>query len=50
MKKINSRGMKQANKHKRMAALTYNLKKYLNFSRKKARQCCGKQWSNVKSS
>lgn len=35
MKKINSRGMKQANKHVLMAALTYNLKKYLNFSRKK---------------
>lgn len=35
MKKINSRGMKQANKHVLMAALTYNLKKYLKFERKK---------------
>lgn len=35
MKKINSRGMKQANKHVLMAALTYNLKKYLKFTRKK---------------
>lgn len=34
MKKINSRGMAQANKHILMAALTYNLKKYLNFERK----------------
>jgi hypothetical protein len=31
MKKINSRGMKQAHKHVLMAALTYNLKKYLKF-------------------
>ena len=37
MKKINSRGMKQANKHVLMAALTYNLKKYLQFERKQAR-------------
>ncbi|GAB2803173.1 IS1182 family transposase [Rhabdobacter roseus] len=35
MRRINSRGMAQANKHVMMAALTYNLKKYLNFSRKK---------------
>ncbi len=42
MKKINSRGMKQANKHSLprifgvlMAALTYNLKKLLKFERKK---------------
>ena len=34
MKKINSRGMTQANKHVLMAALTYNLKKYLNFERR----------------
>ena len=35
MRRINSRGMAQANKHVMMAALTYNLKKYLNFHRKK---------------
>ncbi len=35
MKKINSRGMAQANKHVLMAALTYNLNKYLKFDRKK---------------
>lgn len=33
MKRINSRGMPQANKHVLMAALTYNLKKYLKFTR-----------------
>jgi len=35
MKRINSRGMPQANKHVLMAALTYNLKKYLRFVVKK---------------
>ena len=35
MKKINSRGIKQANKHVLMAAATYNLKKYLKFIVKK---------------
>ena len=35
MKKINSRGIAQANKHVLMSALTYNLKKYLKFERKK---------------
>jgi transposase len=35
MRRINSRGMAQATKHVMMAALTYNLKKYLNFNRKK---------------
>jgi Transposase DDE domain len=34
MKKINSRGMAQANKHVMMAATVYNLKKLLKFSRK----------------
>ncbi|WP_225554732.1 transposase [Sphingobacterium bovistauri] len=34
MKRINSRGLAQANKHVLMAALCYNLKKYLKFSRK----------------
>ncbi|MCK9481721.1 MAG: IS1182 family transposase [Bacteroidia bacterium] len=36
MKKINSRGMTQANKHVLMAALTYNLKKLMKFTRHKA--------------
>ncbi len=35
MKRINSRGMAQANKHVLMAALSYNLKKYLRFVVKK---------------
>ena len=33
MKRVNTRGLKAANKHVLMAALTYNLKKYLKFSR-----------------
>jgi hypothetical protein len=36
MRRINSRGMAQANKHVMMAALTYNLKKYLAFERRSA--------------
>lgn len=35
MKRMNSRGMAQANKHVLMAALSYNLKKYLKFLSKK---------------
>lgn len=35
MRRLNSRGMAQANKHVLMAALTYNLKKYLKFSPRK---------------
>ena len=35
MKRVNTRGIKQANKHVLMAALTYNLKKYLKFISKK---------------
>lgn len=31
MRRVNTRGMKNANKHVLMAALTYNLKKYLKF-------------------
>ena len=31
MKRVNSRGIKQASKHVLMAALCYNLKKYMNF-------------------
>lgn len=34
MKRVNTRGIKQANKHVLMAALTYNLKKYLKFIKK----------------
>lgn len=34
MRRINARGIKAANKHVLMAALVYNLKKYLRFSRK----------------
>lgn len=33
MKRVNTRGIKQANKHVLMAALCYNLKKLLNFKR-----------------
>jgi hypothetical protein len=35
MRRINSRGMAQANKHVMMAALTYNLRKYMNFNKNK---------------
>ena len=35
MKRVNTRGIKQANKHVLMAALTYNLKKYMKFVVKK---------------
>ena len=35
MKRVNTRGIQQANKHVLMAALTYNLKKYLKFIAKK---------------
>lgn len=34
MKRVNTRGIKMANKHVLMAALSYNLKKYLKFQRK----------------
>ena len=37
MKRINSRGLKQANKHVLMAALSYNLKKYLKFITKRVK-------------
>lgn len=33
MRRVNTRGIKQANKHVLMAALTYNLLKYLKFER-----------------
>ena len=35
MKRVNTRGITQANKHVLMAALTYNLKKYLKFITRK---------------
>jgi ABC-type anion transport system duplicated permease subunit len=35
MKRVNTRGIQQANKHVLMAAMTYNLKKYLKFIVKK---------------
>ena len=40
MKRINTRGIKQANKHILMAALTYNLKKYLKFKTNKRISVC----------
>lgn len=36
MKRVNTRGIENANKHVLMASLTYNLKKYLRFKTKKA--------------
>ena len=36
LKRVITRGIKQANKHVMMAALTYNLKKFLKFISKKA--------------
>jgi hypothetical protein len=36
MRRVNTHGIEQANKHVLMAALTYNLKKYLKFITKKA--------------
>ena len=33
MRRVNTRGIKQANKHVLMASLCYNLKKYLKFNR-----------------
>jgi transposase len=35
LKRVNTRGIKQANKHVMMAALTYNLKKYMKYIAKK---------------
>ena len=37
LRRVNTRGIKQANKHVMMAALAYNLKKYLKFTSKKAK-------------
>jgi transposase len=41
MKRVNTRGIKQANKHVLMAALTYNLKKYLKFITRKTKTKAG---------
>ena len=41
MKRVNTRGIKQANKHVLMAAMTYNLKKYLKFISKKTKTKAG---------
>jgi Transposase DDE domain len=41
MKRVNTRGIKQANKHVLMAALTYNLKKYLKFITRKVKTKAG---------
>jgi len=41
MKRVNTRGIKNANKHILMAALTYNLKKYLKFVNKKTKTKAG---------
>lgn len=38
MRRVNTRGMTNANKHVLMAALTYNLKKYLKFITKNIRR------------
>ena len=35
LKRVNTRGIRQANKHVMMAALTYNLKKLLKWTSKK---------------
>jgi transposase len=53
MRRINTRGMAQANKHVLMAALCYNLKKLMHFSRPKAKsnaaalQQTDQQWDNT---
>ncbi len=36
MKRVNARGIAQANKHVLMAAMAYNLKKYMNYSKRKS--------------
>lgn len=53
MKRVNTRGISLANKHVLMAALTYNLKKYLKFSAKKSaintQALCRKGLDKIKS-
>jgi hypothetical protein len=43
MKRVNTRGMDLANKHVMMAALTYNLKKYLKYCSKAVTKVVEKQ-------
>ncbi len=40
LKRVNTRGIKQANKHVMMAALTYNVKKYMKFVNKVRSSAC----------
>ena len=50
MKRVNTRGIKQANKHVMMAALCYNLKKLLYFNKRKPKikqQVMEIQWKNA---
>jgi len=50
MKRVNTRGIKQANKHVMMAALCYNLKKLLNFNKRRPKikpQAMDIQWKNA---
>jgi len=47
MKRVNTRGINQATKHILMAALCYNLKKYMKFQGKKT-QIKAKSLSNHK--
>jgi len=47
MKRVNTRGIKQATKHVLMAALCYNLKKFMKFQGRKA-QIKAKSLSNHK--
>jgi hypothetical protein len=53
MRRVNTRGMAQANKHVLMAALCYNLKKLMNFSRPKSKSIAAamrqtaQQWDNT---
>lgn len=52
MRRVNTRGIKQANKHVLMASICYNMKKYLKFIRlnlvanKNYQLVVGKQLSN----
>ena len=41
MRKVNTRGIKQANKVMHMSAIAYNLKKYINFTKKRLKTWAG---------
>lgn len=47
LKRVNTRGIKQANKHCLMSALTYNLKKYLKFIKNERISVCMQLKNNV---